>query len=198
MTPSSRRDADRPRQSPRPRRIGSYEDAPPSAPSRRRTTSPWPERHRERPGPRGPQRGVRDVFGHGPLCWTSCTIRRSRTASAPSSFPAAAGPPRWVTRPPPSRSPTRSGCTCRRSPRRAPRSIIHRATPTFRYPAQLEDAQRAARFVRANAARYSIDPSRIGGAGVKGSDHGPTFPGAINPPDYKGEMVKWFDVYLRK
>jgi hypothetical protein len=33
---------------------------------------------------------------------------------------------------------------------------------------------------------------------VKGGDHGPTFPGAINPPDNKGEMVKWFDVYLRK
>jgi hypothetical protein len=33
---------------------------------------------------------------------------------------------------------------------------------------------------------------------VKGGDHGPTFPGAVNPPDYKGEMVKWFDVYLRK
>jgi acetyl esterase/lipase len=206
-------------------------------------------------------------------------------------------------------------------------AITHRATPTFRYPAQLEDAQRAARFVRANATKYGINPARIGGAGgssgahlvsmlgtmgapgdasdpdpvnresarlqvivaraapldllqmtpstgtaalalllgsrvvettpktsveykaawnaspinyvsadsspfllihgdadktvpfrqsemmeaalkkagvpvklvtVTGGDHGPTFPGAINPPDYKGEMVKWFDVYLRK
>jgi acetyl esterase/lipase len=206
-------------------------------------------------------------------------------------------------------------------------AITHRATPTFRYPAQLEDAQRAARFVRANATKYGINPARIGGAGgssgahlvsmlgtmgapgnasdpdpvnresarlqvivaraapldllqmnpssasallalllgsrvtettpktsveykaawdaspinyvsadsspfllihgdadktvpfsqsemmeaalkkagvpvklvtVKGGDHGPTFPGATNPPDYKGEMVKWFDVYLRK
>lgn len=33
---------------------------------------------------------------------------------------------------------------------------------------------------------------------VPGGDHGPTFPGATNPPDYKGEMVKWFDVYLRQ
>jgi acetyl esterase/lipase len=206
-------------------------------------------------------------------------------------------------------------------------AITHRATPTFRYPAQLEDAQRAARFVRANATKYGINPTRIGGAGgssgahlvsmlgtmgapgdasdpdpvnresarlqvivaraapldllqmtpstgtaalalllglagggdhaedlcgvqgglecladqlrvrrlvavsphprrcgqdgpfhqsemmeaalkkagvpvklvtVTGGDHGPTFPGAINPPDYKGEMVKWFDLYLRK
>ena len=33
---------------------------------------------------------------------------------------------------------------------------------------------------------------------IPGGDHGPTFPGATNPPDYKGEMVKWFDLYLRK
>ena len=205
--------------------------------------------------------------------------------------------------------------------------ITHRATPTFRYPAPLEDAQRAVRFVRANAAKYGINPARIGGAGgssgahlvsmlgtmggpgdasdadpvnresarlqcivaraapldllrmspsigteavalflgsrviestpktaveyktawaaspinyvspdaapfllihgdadrtvpfhqsemmeaalkkagvpvklvpIKGGDHGPTFPGATNPPDYKTEMVKWFDAYLRK
>src|SRR5436309_961043 len=33
---------------------------------------------------------------------------------------------------------------------------------------------------------------------IAGGDHGPTFPGATNPPDYKAEMVKWFDTYLRK
>ena len=33
---------------------------------------------------------------------------------------------------------------------------------------------------------------------IEGADHGPTFPGAKNPPDYKAEMVKWFDMYLRK
>jgi len=33
---------------------------------------------------------------------------------------------------------------------------------------------------------------------VEGGDHGPTFPGARNPPDYKAEMVKWFDERLRK
>jgi len=33
---------------------------------------------------------------------------------------------------------------------------------------------------------------------IEGGDHGPTFPGAKNPPDYKAEMVKWFDVHLRK
>jgi acetyl esterase/lipase len=206
-------------------------------------------------------------------------------------------------------------------------ALTHRATPTFRYPAQLEDVQRAVRFIRHNAAKYAIDPARIGGMGgssgahlitllatldgagdatdpdpvnrengklqcvvaraapvdltqmngnlgtplvtlllsarvdeatpknsaeyksawraspinyvsaddspillihgdadrtvpfhqselmeaalkkanvpvkllrIEGGDHGPDFPGAKNPPDYKAEMVKWFDTYLRK
>src|SRR5437773_10627865 len=50
-------------------------------------------------------------------------------------------------------------------------AITHRATPTFRYPAQLEDAQRAARFVRANATKYGINPARIGGAGGSSGAH---------------------------
>jgi acetyl esterase/lipase len=206
-------------------------------------------------------------------------------------------------------------------------ALTHRATPTFRYPAPLEDVQRAVRFIRHNASTFGIDAARIGGAGgssgahlisllatmdgtgdpsdpdatnresakiqcavaraapidltqmspslgvplvslllgaridettvkgsveyktavaaspityvsaddppvllmhgdadrtvpfhqselmeaalrkvnvpvklirIEGGDHGPDFPGAKNPPDYKGEMVKWFDRYLVK
>lgn len=199
-------------------------------------------------------------------------------------------------------------------------SISHRAAPRFRYPAQVEDAQRAVRFVRHNAARFSVRADRIGavggssgghlveslgvldGAGISddpdpvnresakvqcvvaraapanlsvmkvvefmgmnppdpkapktvearlyreasplahvssssapillmhgdadqsvpyeqsemmekalraagvpvqllripGGAHGPTFPGAVNPPDYMGEMVKWLDRYLKQ
>jgi len=40
-------------------------------------------------------------------------------------------------------------------------ALTHRATPTFRYPAQLEDVQRAVRFIRHNASKYGIDPARI-------------------------------------
>src|SRR5262244_2610117 len=50
-------------------------------------------------------------------------------------------------------------------------AITHRATPTFRYPAQFEDAERAVRFMRANAAKYGIDPGRIGGAGGSSGAH---------------------------
>ncbi len=206
-------------------------------------------------------------------------------------------------------------------------ALTHRATPTFRYPAPLEDVQRAVRFIRHNAPKFGIDAARIGGAGgssgahlismlatmdgagdpadpdatnresakiqcavaraapvdltqmspslgaplvtlllgaridettakgsieyksavaaspityvsaddppvllmhgdadrtvpfhqselmeaalrkvnvpvkvirIEGGDHGPDFPGAKNPPDYKAEMVKWFDTYLLK
>ncbi len=40
--------------------------------------------------------------------------------------------------------------------------INHRAAPRFRYPAAVEDAQRAVRFVRHNAERYGIDPDQLG------------------------------------
>ena len=44
-------------------------------------------------------------------------------------------------------------------------SINYRSAPRFHYPAALEDARRAVRFVRHHAADYGIDPDRIGGFG---------------------------------
>ncbi|MGH9838959.1 MAG: alpha/beta fold hydrolase [Blastocatellia bacterium] len=49
--------------------------------------------------------------------------------------------------------------------------ISHRATPTFRYPAAVEDAQRAVRFIRHSAAKYGINPARIGGSGGSSGGH---------------------------
>jgi acetyl esterase/lipase len=43
--------------------------------------------------------------------------------------------------------------------------INHRAAPRFRYPAAVEDAQRAVRFVRHHASRFGIRNDRIGAAG---------------------------------
>src|SRR5436190_19906364 len=60
--------------------------------------------------------------------------------------------------------------------------ITHRATPTFRYPAPLEDAQRAVRFVRANAAKYGINPARIGGAGGSSGAHLVSMLGTMGGP----------------
>ena len=50
-------------------------------------------------------------------------------------------------------------------------TINHRAAPTFRYPAALEDAQRAVRFFRHNAASYGIAPNKIGAIGGSSGGH---------------------------
>jgi acetyl esterase/lipase len=44
-------------------------------------------------------------------------------------------------------------------------TINHRAIPRFIYPAAVEDAQRAVRFIRYNADKYRINPGRIGAVG---------------------------------
>jgi acetyl esterase/lipase len=49
--------------------------------------------------------------------------------------------------------------------------INHRASPRFRHPAHLEDAQRAVRFVRHHADRFGIDPDRIGAMGGSSGGH---------------------------
>jgi len=43
--------------------------------------------------------------------------------------------------------------------------INHRAAPRFQYPANVEDGQRAVRFVRHHAERFGIDSGRIGAYG---------------------------------
>ena len=49
--------------------------------------------------------------------------------------------------------------------------INHRASPRFRHPAHLEDAQRAVRFVRHHAGEFGIDPDRIGALGGSSGGH---------------------------
>jgi acetyl esterase/lipase len=50
-------------------------------------------------------------------------------------------------------------------------AINHRASPRFRHPAHLEDAQRAVRFVRHHAAEFGIDAERIGAMGGSSGGH---------------------------
>ncbi len=40
-----------------------------------------------------------------------------------------------------------------------------------RYPAQLDDVQRAVRWVRANAGKYGVDPERVGALGASAGGH---------------------------
>ena len=49
--------------------------------------------------------------------------------------------------------------------------INHRATPRFKYPAPIEDAQRAVRFIRHNATGFAIDAARIGAIGGSSGGH---------------------------
>lgn len=43
--------------------------------------------------------------------------------------------------------------------------VNHRAAPIFRFPAPVEDVQRAVRFIRYNADKYKIDSNKIGALG---------------------------------
>ena len=50
-------------------------------------------------------------------------------------------------------------------------SVSYRLAPKHRWPAMLEDVQAAVRFLRANSARFGIDPDRIGAAGASAGGH---------------------------
>lgn len=50
-------------------------------------------------------------------------------------------------------------------------SVNHRAIPRFRYPAAVEDVQRAVRFIRYHADRFGIDPYHIGAIGGSSGGH---------------------------
>jgi acetyl esterase/lipase len=50
-------------------------------------------------------------------------------------------------------------------------SINHRAAPRFSYPAAVEDAQRAVRFIRYHADKFGINPDRIGAVGGSSGGH---------------------------
>jgi len=49
--------------------------------------------------------------------------------------------------------------------------VNHRSLPRFRYPAAVEDVQRAVRFIRSNSANYGIRPDRIGASGGSSGGH---------------------------
>lgn len=50
-------------------------------------------------------------------------------------------------------------------------TVDYRLAPQFRFPAQLEDVREAIRYLCANAARYGIDPQRVGLMGDSAGGH---------------------------
>jgi acetyl esterase/lipase len=50
-------------------------------------------------------------------------------------------------------------------------SVGYRLAPACRFPAQLDDARAAVRFLRANAAKFNLDPDRVGALGFSAGAH---------------------------
>jgi acetyl esterase/lipase len=61
-------------------------------------------------------------------------------------------------------------------------ALNHRTPPPFRYPAPLEDIRRAIRFIRHHAARFAVDPNRLGGVGGSSGGHMLLMAGLIDSP----------------
>jgi acetyl esterase/lipase len=77
--------------------------------------------------------------------------------------------------------------------------IAHRASPRFHIHDIVDDAQRATRFVRANASRYGIRSDRVGALGGSSGGHlvsmlgaldGKGDPGATDPVDRESAKVQ--------
>ena len=62
-------------------------------------------------------------------------------------------------------------------------SINYRFAPQHRHPAQVDDARLAVRWLRANAARFRIDPRRLAVAGASAGGHTVTFLRFTSCPD---------------
>jgi acetyl esterase/lipase len=50
-------------------------------------------------------------------------------------------------------------------------AVQYRLAPAHRFPAQIEDCQRAVQFLRTDAARFGIDPARVGALGLSAGGH---------------------------
>ncbi|HZP80759.1 MAG TPA: alpha/beta hydrolase [Chthonomonadaceae bacterium] len=62
-------------------------------------------------------------------------------------------------------------------------SVNYRLAPGFHYPAQLDDVQRAVRWIRAHAADYDLDPERLGALGDSAGGHLVSFLGTRDTRD---------------
>ena len=60
-------------------------------------------------------------------------------------------------------------------------SINYRLVPEYRWPAQIEDTKCAVRFLKANAARFNLDPARIGIWGASAGGHLAALAGLAGP-----------------
>ena len=62
-------------------------------------------------------------------------------------------------------------------------AVSYRLAPKDRFPAQIEDAKCAVRWLRANAEKYQIDATRIGAMGTSAGGHLALLLGLTRPAD---------------
>lgn len=80
-------------------------------------------------------------------------------------------------------------------------SISYRLAPKFKYPAMIDDARTAVRYLRKNADRLGLDPRRIGATGASAGGHmslllGVTdSPGANPYPEYSSKVSAVLDLF---
>ena len=70
-------------------------------------------------------------------------------------------------------------------------SIDYRLAPGSRFPAQIEDARTAVRWLRAHADQYGIDPERIGAWGVSAGSHLAGLLGTAADHEFGGSGGGW-------
>jgi acetyl esterase/lipase len=61
--------------------------------------------------------------------------------------------------------------------------INYRLSPQFHYPAALEDAEHAVRWMRANASKYQVDPEKLGAIGASAGGYLAAFLGLPDAPE---------------
>jgi acetyl esterase/lipase len=62
-------------------------------------------------------------------------------------------------------------------------SVNYRLTPKYRYPANIDDVQRAVRWLRSHAEEYHLDPDRIGAMGASAGGHLASMLGVLDTRD---------------
>src|SRR5262249_36923137 len=62
------------------------------------------------------------------------------------------------------------------------------------------DADRSVPIVESESMQEALQRAGVAAKLIRipGGGHGPTFPGAKNPPNFASEMVRWFDEHLQK
>ncbi len=79
--------------------------------------------------------------------------------------------------------------------------VVARAAPTdltLSSSSRNRDADEVVSYDNSEVMRDALDRAGVPAdlLRIPGGGHGPTFPGATNPPDFVHAMVEWFDRYL--